>query len=95
MPGRSRDQLRRVQIVFQMADTALNPAHTIEMLLARPLQLYFGLKGEPLKSALPSCWTWCSCPRSAQRLPGGLSGGQKQRVNFARAGRRAGSDPVR
>ena len=86
VPGRSRDQLRRVQIVFQMADTALNPAHTIEMLLARPLQLYFGLKGEPLKKRIAQLLDLVQLPaQCAQRLPGGLSGGQKQRVNFARA----------
>ncbi|HEY1227754.1 MAG TPA: ABC transporter ATP-binding protein, partial [Ramlibacter sp.] len=45
---RSREELRRVQIVFQMADTALNPSHTIAELLARPLQLYLGLKGAAL-----------------------------------------------
>ena len=44
-------ELRRIQIVFQMADTALNPSHTIADILARPLQLYHGLKGEALDNA--------------------------------------------
>ena len=47
---RSRDELRRIQIVFQSADTALNPSQTIERILARPLQFYHGLKGEPLQA---------------------------------------------
>jgi peptide/nickel transport system ATP-binding protein len=39
---RTRDDLRRIQIVFQMADTALNPAQSIRNILARPLELYLG-----------------------------------------------------
>ena len=39
-----------MQIVFQSADTALNPSHTVERILARPLQFYKGLKGEPLRA---------------------------------------------
>ena len=37
---RSRDQLREMQIVFQYADTALNPAKSVEDILARPLVFY-------------------------------------------------------
>lgn len=83
---RSRDQLRRIQIVFQMADTALNPAQTIESILARPLALYHGLKGDALKRRIASLLDLVQLPgAAAQRLPAGLSGGQKQRVNLARA----------
>jgi peptide/nickel transport system ATP-binding protein len=46
---RSRDDLRRIQIVFQSADTALNPSQTVERILARPLQFYRGLKGAALQ----------------------------------------------
>jgi peptide/nickel transport system ATP-binding protein len=55
---RERDELRRIQIVFQMADTALNPSQTIERILARPLQFYKGLRGEPLRGASANCSTW-------------------------------------
>jgi peptide/nickel transport system ATP-binding protein len=83
---RSRDDLRRVQIVFQSADTALNPSQTIERILARPLQFYRGLKGEPLRRRIDELLDLVKLPRTlAERLPGGLSGGQKQRVNLARA----------
>ncbi len=83
---RSGDQLRRIQIVFQMADTALNPVQTIENILARPLALYHGLKGDPLKRRIASLLDLVQLPGAvAQRLPAGLSGGQKQRVNLARA----------
>lgn len=83
---RSRDDLRRIQIVFQSADTALNPSQTIERILARPLQFYRGLKGEALRRRIDELLDLVKLPRAlADRLPGGLSGGQKQRVNLARA----------
>jgi peptide/nickel transport system ATP-binding protein len=83
---RSREQLRRIQIVFQMADTALNPSHTIAEILARPLQLYHGLRGEALRKRIAQLLDLVQLPAGcADRLPGGLSGGQKQRVNLARA----------
>jgi peptide/nickel transport system ATP-binding protein len=83
---RSRDDLRRIQIVFQSADTALNPSQTIERILARPLQFYRGLKGQALRRRIDELLDLVRLPRTlAERLPGGLSGGQKQRVNLARA----------
>jgi peptide/nickel transport system ATP-binding protein len=83
---RTREELRRVQIVFQSADTALNPSHTIERILARPLQFYKGLQGDVLRARIEELLDLVKLPRNlAQRLPGGLSGGQKQRVNLARA----------
>jgi peptide/nickel transport system ATP-binding protein len=83
---RERDELRRIQIVFQMADTALNPSQTIERILARPLEFYKGLRGEPLQRRIRELLDLVKLPQTvAGRLPGGLSGGQKQRVNLARA----------
>jgi peptide/nickel transport system ATP-binding protein len=83
---RTRDELRRIQIVFQSADTALNPSQTIEAILARPLEFYKGLKGAALQRRIGELLDLVQLPRTvAQRLPGGLSGGQKQRVNLARA----------
>jgi peptide/nickel transport system ATP-binding protein len=83
---RTRDELRRVQIVFQSADTALNPSQTIARILARPLEFYKGLKGAALQRRIDELLDLVQLPRTlAQRLPGGLSGGQKQRINLARA----------
>lgn len=83
---RDKEELRQIQIVFQMADTALNPSQTIERILARPLQFYKGLRGEPLARRIRELLDLVQLPQSvAARLPGGLSGGQKQRVNLARA----------
>jgi peptide/nickel transport system ATP-binding protein len=83
---RPKEDLRRIQIVFQMADTALNPSQTIERILARPLQFYKGLRGAALQARIAQLLDLVQLPASlAQRFPGGLSGGQKQRVNLARA----------
>lgn len=83
---RSKEELRRIQIVFQSADTALNPSQTIESILARPLQFYRGLKGAALQRRIAELLDLVKLPAAvAGRLPGGLSGGQKQRVNLARA----------
>ena len=83
---RSRDELRRIQIVFQSADTALNPSQTIERVLARPLEFYQGLRGDALQRRIAELLDLVKLPRAlGARLPGGLSGGQKQRVNLARA----------
>ncbi|AVS85467.1 ABC transporter ATP-binding protein [Paracidovorax avenae] len=83
---REREELRRIQIVFQMADTALNPSHTIGRILARPLEFYKGLRGPALQQRIRQLLDLVKLPHTvADRLPGGLSGGQKQRVNLARA----------
>ena len=83
---RDKEDLRKIQIVFQMADTALNPSQTIARILARPLEFYKGMRGEPLRQRIDELLDLVKLPRTvAGRLPGGLSGGQKQRVNLARA----------
>ncbi len=83
---RSKDQLRRIQIVFQMADTALNPRVSIEDIIGRPLTFYFGLTGEARNKRVRELLDLTHLPSSVgTRRPGDLSGGQKQRVNLARA----------
>jgi peptide/nickel transport system ATP-binding protein len=83
---RSRDQLREMQIVFQYADTALNPEKSIEEILGRPLQFYHGLKGKQKDTRIDQLLDMVHLPKSLRhRRPQELSGGQKQRVNFARA----------
>ncbi|MEX3957507.1 ABC transporter ATP-binding protein [Trinickia sp. EG282A] len=83
---RTREQFRRIQIVFQNADTALNPVHTVERTLARPLKFYHGMKGEAARRRVAELLELVRLPAAlAQRRTGELSGGQKQRVNLARA----------
>ena len=83
---RTREQLRRIQIVFQNADTVLNPAHTVGRILGRPLDLYHGLRGRARHERIARLLDRVHLPASlAQRRCADLSGGQKQRVNLARA----------
>ncbi|WP_407193146.1 ABC transporter ATP-binding protein [Bradyrhizobium sp. STM 3566] len=83
---RTRDQLRRIQIVFQMADTALNPSRPINGILGRPLEFYHGLSGDKQRHRVAELLDMVRLPASvANRYPSELSGGQKQRVNLARA----------
>ncbi|WP_316232512.1 ABC transporter ATP-binding protein [Bradyrhizobium sp. SZCCHNR1051] len=84
--SRDADQLRQVQIVFQHADTALNPAHTVEDILGRPPTFYHGMPRLHRSARIDQLLDMVKLPRSLRlRRPGELSGGQKQRVNFARA----------
>jgi peptide/nickel transport system ATP-binding protein len=83
---RSKEQFRRIQIVFQNADTALNPVHTVERILSRPLAFYHGMKGERARQRVAELLDLVRLPAAlATRRSGELSGGQKQRINLARA----------
>ncbi|WP_027664646.1 ABC transporter ATP-binding protein [Rhizobium leguminosarum] len=84
--GRSRDELREMQIVFQYADTALNPAKSVEDILDRPLVFYHAMDRKARNARIDQLLDMVRLPRNLRhRRPGELSGGQKQRVNFARA----------
>ncbi|NBC36438.1 ATP-binding cassette domain-containing protein [Novosphingobium sp. FSY-8] len=84
--GRSRAQLRQIQMVFQNADTALNPAHSVAGILGRPLEFYHGLKGDAATCRIAELMELIRLPRDLIHRPvRELSGGQKQRVNLARA----------
>jgi peptide/nickel transport system ATP-binding protein len=83
---RSRDQLRRIQIVFQSADTALNPGLPVGRILGRPLAFYHGIAGAEQRRRVARLLDRVRLPAAiAERYPSELSGGQKQRVNLARA----------
>jgi peptide/nickel transport system ATP-binding protein len=83
---RSRSELQKVQFVFQMADTALNPRQRIDHILGRPLEFYLGLKGKEKRRRVGELLQIVELPQEfAGRYPEELSGGQKQRINLARA----------
>jgi peptide/nickel transport system ATP-binding protein len=83
---RRPSELRRIQIVFQMADVALNPRHRVRDLLARPLDLFVGTRSTAAAARIDEMLDLVELPRSVgARYPHELSGGQKQRVNLARA----------
>ena len=84
--ARDTDQLRKVQIVFQHPDMTLNPARTIDYAIGRPLELYFGMKGEARRARVEELLGLVDLPAHfADRQPSELSGGEKQRVALARA----------
>jgi peptide/nickel transport system ATP-binding protein len=84
--GRTREQLRRVQIVFQNADVALNPAHRVGDILGRVLRFYHDLRGPEARRRVAELLDLIRLPAAlAERRCDELSGGQKQRINLARA----------
>ncbi len=84
---RSKDQLRQVQMIYQMADTALNPRMSIGDIIARPVQFYMGLTGKAKRARVDKLLDQIELEPSEyyNRLPSELSGGQKQRIGIARA----------
>jgi peptide/nickel transport system ATP-binding protein len=86
LEARGLEELRRIQIVFQAADTALNPAHSVERILSRPLAFYHRLSRGEQRRRVRRLIDLVKLPMALlDRLPSELSGGQKQRVNLARA----------
>ncbi|SFT45545.1 ABC transporter ATP-binding protein [Sedimentitalea nanhaiensis] len=84
--GRSREDLRELQMIYQMADTAMNPRQTVGTIIGRPLEFYFGLRGREKQKRIQELLDEIELGEGFQdRYPAELSGGQKQRVCIARA----------
>ena len=83
---RSRTQLQQIQMIYQMADTALNPRQKVREIIGRPLEFYLGLNGSARDQRISELLGMIELDESfADRLPEELSGGQKQRICIARA----------
>ncbi|GJF31505.1 hypothetical protein KNE206_42050 [Kitasatospora sp. NE20-6] len=83
---RTREQLRRIQLVPQNPLGALNPARTVGATLTRPLQLHTTTPPQQRPDRVARLLTAVGLPPDfATRHPGELSGGQRQRVSIARA----------
>jgi len=91
LPGdyrqRTRDQLRHAQMIYQMADTAVNPRHRIRDIIGRPVSFYLGLSGKQVQERTRELLSMIELEpdKFIDRFPGELSGGQKQRICIARA----------
>ena len=86
LKDRSVDQLQKIQMIYQMADTAMNPRHTVRDIIGRPLEFYLGLSGKQRDDRLMELLEMIELDESfIDRLPAELSGGQKQRICIARA----------
>ena len=84
--GRTKDDLRELQMIYQMADVAMNPRQTVATIIGRPLEFYFGLKGAARDKRVAELLDAIEMGKGfADRYPAELSGGQKQRVCIARA----------
>ncbi|MCB2117004.1 MAG: ATP-binding cassette domain-containing protein, partial [Rhodobacteraceae bacterium] len=78
---------RQAQMIYQMADTALNPKLRLRELIGRPAEMYLGLKGKALTERIRDLLALIELEpeKYIDRLPSELSGGQKQRIGIARA----------
>lgn len=85
--ARSKEQLRVAQMIYQMADTALNPRQKIKDIIGRPVEFYRGLSGAARTKRVAELLEQIELDPGEylDRLPGELSGGQKQRIGIARA----------
>jgi len=74
-------------MIYQMADTALNPKQRLREIIGRPAQMYLGLNGKQLEERIRDLLHLIEMEpdQYIDRLPSELSGGQKQRVGIARA----------
>jgi len=86
LKNRSQEELQKVQFVYQMADTALNPRQVVGDILGRPIEFYRGITGAERREEVAKLLRLVELPVEFEsRYPSELSGGQKQRVNMARA----------
>ncbi|MDA9008727.1 ABC transporter ATP-binding protein [Alphaproteobacteria bacterium] len=87
LKSRNKDQLRRLQMIYQMPDTALNPRQRVRDVIGRPLTFYLGMQGQEKENRIRELLTLIELDPDhfIDRFPGELSGGQKQRICIARA----------
>ncbi len=84
--ARSRDDLRRIQMIYQMPDVALNPRQTLLDIIGRPVRFYFGKSDAEVRARVLDLLRQMDLPENfITRRSSELSGGQKQRVSIARA----------
>ncbi len=84
---RNQHHLKNIQMIFQMADTALNPRQTIGEIIQRPIEFYLHLSPKAAKERACDILNELELEPSQylHRSPSELSGGQKQRVGIGRA----------
>ena len=86
LKDRSREDLRQIQMIYQMADVAMNPRQTVRQIIGRPLEFYFNMRGKRRDQRVQELLDAIELGTGfADRYPAELSGGQKQRVCIARA----------
>ena len=83
---RSDEMRRRIQLVYQNPDMAMNPRHTVGDIVGRPVSVFLGADAPRVAQRTLDLLGLVDLPAEFERrYPGQLSGGQKQRVCIARA----------
>jgi peptide/nickel transport system ATP-binding protein len=87
LKDRVKDDLRKMQMIYQMPDTALNPKQTVRKVIGRPLEFYFGIRGKEAEEQIRQLLVDIELDPDHYigRLTTELSGGEKQRICIARA----------
>jgi len=86
LKSRGKEQLRQIQMIYQMPDTALNPKQKVSQIIGRPLQFYFGMNAKDREKRVLELLRKIELPEKYYgRFPSELSGGEKQRICIARA----------
>lgn len=86
LASRNKECLQRLQMIYQMPDTALNPRQKIKTIIGRPLSFYFNMNGQKATERIEELLTMVELPvEYMHRYPAELSGGEKQRICIARA----------
>ena len=86
LADRTKEQKRRIQMIYQMADTAMNQRQTVRESIGRPLEFYLGIRWAEKTKRIVELLEMIELDAVfMERLPGELSGGQKQRICIARA----------
>ena len=97
LKDRTKDQLRRVQMIYQMPDVALNPQHTLLETIGRPVAFYFNRSREEVRARVAELLRQMDSagilhhPQD-QRIVGRA---EAARLDRPGAGRRARSDHLR
>jgi len=87
LKDRQKQDLRKMQMIYQMPDTALNPKQTVRKVIGRPLEFYFGIRGQKAEDRIRELLVDIELDPDHYigRLTTELSGGEKQRICIARA----------
>ena len=86
LADRAPEARRRIQLVYQNPDVAMNPRHTVGDIIGRPVSVHRGASAARAAERCRELLGLVDLPAEFERrYPGQLSGGQKQRVCIARA----------
>jgi peptide/nickel transport system ATP-binding protein len=86
LKSRKRQQLRQLQMIYQMPDTAINPKQKVSRIIGRPLQFYFNMGEKQREERVLELLEKIELSEKYyDRYPSELSGGEKQRICIARA----------